>query len=148
MKKFSILIAALAMMAMTACNEKEANGDIQNANEATKTEQVAKDGVKASKMEPMEKPKPTEDGKDHTVAQFNTKEYQVTVENLADGTYRVSLAKDGKNEQVYETKNCRIQGDGYLMQTADGKNILINGKDGKIVILNKKEILYKGSSEQ
>ena len=34
------------------------------------------------------------------------------------------------------------------MQTADGKNILINGKDGKIVILNKKEILYKGSSEQ
>ena len=148
MKKFSILIAALAMMAMTACNEKAANGDTQNPNEATKTEQVAKDGVKASKMEPMEKPKPTEDGKDHTVAQFNTKEYQVTVENLADGTYRVSLAKDGKNEQVYETKNCRIQGDGYLMQTADGKNILINGKDGKIVILNNKEILYKGSSEQ
>jgi tyrosyl-tRNA synthetase len=49
---------------------------------------------------------------------------------------------------LYETKNCRIQGDGYLMQTADGKNILINGKDGKIVILNNKEILYKGSSEQ
>ena len=149
MKKISMLIAALALVAMTACNEKPAKGDTQNENVAPKTEQVeaAKDGVKATKVEPMKKPEPTTDGKDHTVAQFNTKEYQVTVENLADGTYRVSLAKDGKNEQVYETKNCRIQGDGYLMQTDDGKSLLINGKDGKIVILDKKEILYKGSSK-
>jgi hypothetical protein len=148
MKKFSILFAAVALMAMTACNEKATQGDAQNENApATKTEQVAKDSTKAVTVAPMEKAEPTDDGKDHTVAQFNTKEYQVTVENLADGTYRVSMAKDGKNEQVYETKNCRIQGDGYLMQTEDGKNILINGKKGQIVILSEKEILYKGQAE-
>lgn len=147
MKKILILFAAVALMAMTACNEKVDKSDTQDGNEPAKTEQAAKDSVKAVKVTPMEKAEPTADGKDHTVAQFNTKEYQVTVENLADGTYRVSMAKDGKNEQVYETKNCRIQGDGYLMQTDDGKNILINGKDGKIVILNNKEIIYKGSSK-
>ena len=153
MKKVLVLFAAVALMAMTACNEKPAKGDAENTNAPAKTEQAeqaAKGGdnaVKATKVTPMEKAEPTSDGKDHTVAKFNTKEYEVTVENLADGTYRVSLAKGGKNEQVYETKNCRIQGDGYLMQTDDGKNILINGKDGKIVILNDKEILYKGSSK-
>lgn len=150
MKKLFILFAAVALMSMTACNEKPAKGDSQSENAPATIEQTttAGDSVKAVKVTPMEKPKPTEDGKDHTVAQFNTKEYQVTVENLADGTYRVSLAKDGKNDQVYETKNCRIQGDGYLMQTSDGKNILINGKEGKIVILNDKQILYSGVANQ
>ena len=142
MKKFSILIAALALMAMTACNEKPAKETQTQENATEKAEVKADSTVKVS---PMDKPKPTEDGKDHTVAEFNTKEYQVKVENLADGTDRVSLSKDGKAEQVYATKNCRIQGKACLMHTDDGKNILINGDKGQIVIMNKKEIIYKGS---
>jgi hypothetical protein len=148
MKKLFILTAAVALMAMTACNEKAAKDGGDNQQPAA-TEQVKAAGdTTAPKVAPLEKPQPTQDGKDHAVAQFNTNEYQVTVENLADGTYRVKLAKDGKDEQVYETKNCRIQGNAYVMQTADGKNILINADKGQIVIMNKKEILYKGQSKQ
>lgn len=145
MKKISILFAAVALMAMTACNEKPAQTESKSENATEQT--AAPNDLKAAKVAPLEKAKPTDDGKDHTVAQFNTKEYQVTVENLADGTFRVSLAKDGKNEQVYETKNCRYQGDGYIMQTEDGKNIVVNGKEGKIIILNDKEILYSGVAQ-
>ena len=149
MKKFSILLAAVALMAMTACNEKDAKNN-ENAQGNT-TEQVEKaagkaDSAGAVKVEPMEKAAPTADGKDHTVAKFNTKEYEVTVENLANGNYRVTM-KDGKDDKVYETSNCRIQGESYLMQTADGTNVLINGKDGKIVVMNKSGIIYKGASK-
>lgn len=150
MKKFSILLAAVALMAMTACNEKDAKNN-ENA-QGNATEQVEKaagkagDSVSAVKVEPMEKAAPTADGKDHTVAKFNTKEYEVTVENLANGNYRVTM-KDGKADKVYETANCRIQGESYLMQTADGTNVLINGKDGKIVVMNKSGIIYKGASK-
>lgn len=148
MKKYLILFAAVAMMAMTACNEKAAKDGDDKGNPAA-TEQVKGTADTSSiKVAPMEKPQPTQDGADHTVAQFNTDEYQVTVENLADGTYRVKLVKDGKDDQVYETKNCRIQGKAYVMQTADGKNILINADKGQIVIMNKKEILYKGQSKK
>lgn len=150
MKKSFILFAAVALMAMTGCNKPVE--DNSNANK-TETEQVEKtpakggDSVSTIKVKPMEKAAPTTDGKDHTVAQFNTKEYEVTVENLADGTYRVSLMKDGKADKVYESKNCRIQGDSYLMQTSDGINVLINGKEGKIVVMNNKDIIYSGTSK-
>ena len=145
MKKILILFAAVALMAMTACNEKVDKSDTQNGNAPAKTEKAeGKDAVKVKKVEPMEKAEPTVDGKDHTVAKFNTKEYEVTVENLADGKYRVTM-KDGKDDKVYETANCRIQGDSYLMQTEDGTNVLINGKDGKIVVMNKTGIIYKGA---
>ena len=143
-----MLIAAVALMAMTACNEKPAKDAAQGDN-ANKSEQVEMNvpGAGTVKVAPMEKAAPTSDGKDHIVAEFNTAEYAVKVENLADGTYRVTMSQDGKAKDVYETKNCRIQGDGYLMQTDDGKNILVNGKKGQIVILNNKEILYKGQSK-
>ena len=146
MKKIMILLAAVALMAMTACNEKPAK-ETQTKEIATeKAETEAKaEQPSTVKVSPLDKPQPTEDGKDHTVAEFNTKEYQVKVENLADGTYRVTLSKDGKAEQVYATKNCRVQGKACLMHTDDGKNILINGDKGQIVIMNKKEIIYKGS---
>ena len=146
MKKFFILFAAVAMMAMTACNEKPAKTEAQDAN-APATEKVQADSA-AVKMAPMEKPKPTEDGKDHTVAKFDTDDYTVTVENLANGAYRVTLIKDGKADQVYETKNCRIQGNAYILQTDDGKNILINADKGQIVVMDKKEIIYKGQSSK
>ena len=142
MKKLSILIVAVAMMAMTACNEKPAKNN--NGENGTATEQQTTPN--AAEVPPMEKAAPTDDGKDHNVAKFNTKEYEISVDNLADGTYRVTMSKDGKAEQVYETKNCQIQGDSYLMRTDDGKNLLINGKDGKIVILNNKEIIYRGAA--
>lgn len=146
MKKFFILFAAVAMLAMTACNEKPAKGENQEGEKAT-TEAVKAD-PKSPNMGKMEKPQPTEDGKDHVVAKFRTDEYNVMVENLADGTYRVKLMKDDKDEQVYETKNCRIQGKAYVMQTDDGKNILINAEKGQIVIMNDKEILYRGQTKK
>lgn len=149
MKKCLILLAAVALMAMTACNEKPAKDNADGANAPEKTEMGAKANPTAAQDAPkMEKPEPTADGKDHSVAKFNTPEYEVNVENLADGTYRVTLAKDGKADQVYETKNCRIQGNAYVMQTQDGKNILINGDKGQIVIMSKNEILYKGAAEK
>ena len=147
MKKLSILIAAIAMMAMTACNEKPATNENAQNGVAVEQQNAPKGSATSANVPPMEKPTPTADGKDHSVAKFNTPEYEVNVENLADGTYRVTLSKDGKADQVYETKNCRIQGVSYLMRTDDGKNILINGKDGKIVIMNDKEIIYKGASK-
>ena len=144
MKKIMILLAAVALMATTACNEKPAK-EAQTKEIATEKAEAKAEQPSTVKVSPLDKPQPTEDGKDHTVAEFNTKEYQVKVENLADGTYRVTLSKDGKAEQVYATKNCRVQGKACLMHTDDGKNILINGDKGQIVIMNKKEIIYKGS---
>lgn len=145
MKKFFILFAAVAMLAMTACNDKPAkeNAEKQEKVGIEKIEKLDDSKIKTVKME---KVGPTEDGKDHNVAQFKTKEYEVTVDNLADGTMRVTL-KGADGDQVYESKNCRVQGDSYLMQTTDGKNILLNSKEGKIVILNKKEIVYSGISK-
>ena len=66
MKKFSILIAAVAMMAMTACNEKPAKVTDQAAKPADSV-QVDSANKKAPKID-VEHAKPTEDGKDHTVS--------------------------------------------------------------------------------
>ena len=147
MKKFSIIFAAVALMTMTACNEKPAKTNADSENPAA-TEQVeAQNDSAAPKLAPMEKAAPTEDGKDHVVSQFNTKEYQVTVENLADGTYRVKLAKDGKDEKVYLSKNCRIQGKNYVMESVDGYKMLIDGNKGHIIILSDKEVVYNSGGK-
>ena len=117
MKKFYVLFAAVALMAMTACNEKPAKNDTaaQDQN-APATEQVDnnKQGDGSVKVD-VEKAKPTEDGKDHTVA-----------------------------EQVAESKQCVMKDDNYLMKTSDGTAYLITAKKGaeKLVIMNGKEILY------
>ena len=142
MKKFSIIIAAVALMTMTACNEKPAKDSADKENAAA-TEQVeTKDDANAPKIAPMEKAAPTEDGKDHVVSEFNTKDYQVTVENLADGTYRVRLSKDGKVDKEYLSKNCRIQGKNYVMETVDGCKMIIGSDKGQILIIKDKEIVY------
>jgi len=152
MKKFSILIAAVAMMAMTACNEKPAKVTDQAAKPADSV-QVDSANKKAPKID-VEHAKPTEDGKDHTVSEFNTKEYQVRLENLADGTYRVTMWKAGqdksaKPEQVAESKKCVMSDGGYLMQTDDGKNYIITTKKGgeTITIMDAKSIIYEGSAK-
>ena len=142
MKKFSIIIAAVALMTMTACNEKPAKDSADKENAAA-TEQVeTKADANAPKIAPMEKAAPTEDGKDHVVSEFNTKDYQVTVENLADGTYRVRLSKDGKVDKEYLSKNCRIQGKNYVMETVDGYKMIIGSDKGQILIIKDKEIVY------
>lgn len=150
MKKFLILFAAGALMLMTACNEKPAKNDAEDSKNPAATEQV--DSTKAPKVN-VEKAAPTEDGKDHTVAEFNTKEYQVRLENLADGTFRLSMwkagqDKSGKPEQIVETKKCVMQGGNYLMKGDDGKVYVINSKAGaeQLTIMDNKNIVYNGGN--
>ena len=154
MKKLSILIAAIALMAMTACNEKPAKdaGQSDDGKTGMATEQV--DSAKQNHpMVSVEKATPTEDGKDHTVAEFNTKDYQVKLENLADGTYRLSMWKAGldksaKPDRLVETKKCVLQGDNYLMKDDEGQNYIIKGASGseEITIMNSKAIVYHGAN--
>lgn len=150
MKKFSILFAAVAMMALTACNEKPAknNADAEQAAPA-QTEQAAPAEKQGNPTVSVEHAKPTEDGKDHTVAEFNTDDYQARLENLADGTYRLSLwkagqDKSGKPDQVAETKQCVMNGNTYLMKTADGSVYVIdqNSPSNKLTIMKGDQIVY------
>lgn len=150
MKKFLILFAAGALMLMTACNEKPAKNDAEDSKNPAASEQV--DSTKAPKVN-VEKAAPTDDGKDHTVAEFNTKEYQVRLENLADGTFRLSMwkagqDKSGKPEQIVETKKCVMQGGNYLMKGDDGKVYVINSKAGaeQLTIMDNKNIVYNGGN--
>ena len=101
----------------------------------------------------MQRAEPTKDGKDHVVAEFNTKEYQLRLENLADGTYRVSMwkageDKSGKPEKLAETKKCVMKDGGYLMKTDDGTVYIINAKAGaeNVTIMNDKGIVYNGNA--
>ena len=147
MKKFSILIAAVAMMAMTACNGKvEKNDSDANAPAAQQVEKAAQPGKPKLTVE---KAAPTSDGKDHTVAEFANKDYQVKLENLADGTYRLSLWKAGQDkagqpDQVIETKTCVKDKEAFLMKDQDGKNYIIKATPGKesILIMDKKGVIY------
>ena len=149
MKKFFMLIAAVALLAMTACNEKPAKADAnEEGNVATEQVDSAQLKKSAAKVD-VDRAKPTEDGKDHVVAQFNTPDYQVQLENLADGTYRISLwkvgqDKAGKPEQVAETKQCVMKDDNYLMKTADGTIYVINAKQGaeQLTIMKGNEMIY------
>lgn len=153
MKKLSILFAAVALMAMTACNEKPAkssdNGEAPAATEQVDTAKNAEPKVN------VEHAKPTEDGKDHTVAEFNTKEYQMRLENLADGTYRLSLWNAGKDksgapDQKIETKDCVTQGNNFLMKGSDGKAYIITAKAGseQLTIMTDTEIIYNGTASK
>ena len=152
MKKLFILTAAVALMAMTACNEKPAKeGEQLNA---PATEQIdTANGVQAKPKIDVEKAAPTADGKNHVVAEFNTKEYQMKLENLADGTYRVSMWKAGQDksgtpEKLAESKKCVMKDGGYLMKTDDGTIYVINTKAGaeNITIMNDKGIVYNGNA--
>lgn len=150
MKKLTLIFATIALMAMTACNEKPAK--TENA-EAPAKEQVDTAKQDAQPKVNVEKAAPTEDGKDHTVAEFNTKDYQVRLENLADGTYRLSMWKAGqdkseKPERLVETKKCVLQGGNYLMKDDQGQNYIIKGAAGseEITIMTSKEIVYHGAN--
>ena len=152
MKKLFILTAAVALMAMTACNEKPAKEGEQLNAPATEQIDTANGGQAKPKID-VEKAAPTADGKDHVVAEFNTKEYQMKLENLADGTYRVSMWKAGQDksgtpEKLAESKKCVMKDGGYLMKTDDGTIYVINTKAGaeNITIMNDKGIVYNGNA--
>lgn len=152
MKKLFILTAAVALMAMTACNEKPAKEGEQLNAPATEQIVTANGGQAKPKID-VEKAAPTADGKDHVVAEFNTKEYQMRLENLADGTYRVSMWKAGQDksgtpEKLAESKKCVMKDGGYLMKTDDGTIYVINTKAGaeNITIMNDKGIVYNGNA--
>ena len=138
---------------MTACNEKPAKEGEQQ-NNAPATEQIdTAQGAQAKPKIDVQRAEPTKDGKDHVVAEFNTKEYQVSLENLADGTYRVSMwkigeDKSGKPEKLAETKKCVMKDGGYLMKTDDGTVYIINAKAGaeNVTIMNDKGIVYNGKA--
>jgi hypothetical protein len=154
MKKLSILFAAVALMAMTACNEKPAK-TTDDANKAPAATEQVDTAKQAQPKVNVEHAKPTEDGKDHTVAEFNTKEYQVRLENLADGTFRLSLwdtgkDKSGEPKEKIETKNCVMQGGNYLMKSNDGKMYIIKAKAGaeQITIMTNKAIEYNGNASK
>lgn len=154
MKKLSILFAAVALMAMTACNEKPAK-TTDDANKAPAATEQVDTAKQAEPKVNVERAKPTEDGKDHTVAEFNTKEYQVRLENLADGTFRLSLwdagkDKSGEPKEKIETKNCVMQGGNYLMKSDDGKMYIIKAKAGaeQITIMTNKAIEYNGNASK
>lgn len=139
MKKLSILIAAVAMMAMTACNEKPAKNDANTSVPATEQTDTATTAPKVN----VQKAAPTKDGKDHTVAEFKTKEYQVKLENLADGTFRLTY-----NDQVVEAKQCVMQKDNYLMKDESGKVYIVKSTNGseELTIMDNKNIIYHGGA--
>lgn len=143
MKKFMMMTAVVALMAMTACNEKPAkNVEGSNPNETEQVEGQQNDTTGQPKVS-VEKAAPTQDGKDHTVAEFVTKEYQIKLENLADGTYRLTMnGKNGKANQVVETKQCVLQEGNYLMKADDGKIYIIktDGKTGELTVMDKNDI--------
>ena len=149
MKKYFILIAVVALMA--ACNEKPAN---KTSEKAPATEQAGQQAEPSTApVVNVEKAAPTEDGKDHTVAEFNTKDYQVRLENLADGTFRLSMwepgqSKDEKPSQVVETKQCVMQKSNYLMKDASGKIYVVKSTAGseELTIMDKKNIIYHGAN--
>lgn len=150
MKKYFILFAAVALMAMTACNEKPAKND-KDSNPATEQVDTANNADQPKVN--VEKAAPTKDGKDHAVAEFNTKEYQVCLENLADGTYRLRMWKIGqdkseKPERLVETKKCVFQGGNYLMKDSEGQNYIIKNTAGseEITIMTSKSIVYHGAN--
>ena len=75
------------------------------------------------------------------------------LENLADGTYRVSMWKAGQDksgtpEKLAESKKCVMKDGGYLMKTDDGTIYVINTKAGaeNITIMNDKGIVYNGNA--
>ena len=152
MKKYFILLAAVALMAMTACNEKPAKSDDAKAPATELVDKQANPDAAEPRVN-VEKAAPTEDGKNHTVAEFNTKEYQVKLENLADGTYRLNMwkadqDKSGKPERLVETKKCVLSGKNYLMKDDEGNNYIIsNGaKKQEVTIMNANSIIYHGEN--
>ena len=152
MKKFFILFAAVAMMAMTACNEKPAKASAeQNTNKSETQEMVDTTGKKPNVD--VQKAQPTEDGKDHTVAEFNTKDYQIRLENLADGNFRLSMWKPGADKSAtpdkeVKTKKCVMQKDNYLMKADDGQVYIIKSTAGneELTIMNENKIIYHGAN--
>lgn len=152
MKKLTILFAAVAMLAMTACNEKHQPSEGDNgAKSPAATEQKAPESNEAAKPKVnVDKPKPTSDGKDKVVAEFaDAKGSQVKLVNNADGSIRLMVWEKGQDKSGAPkfdvlSKNCAMDKENYLMQSEDGKTCVVSLKTGAedVTIMSGKQILY------
>ena len=156
MKKLTILFAAVAMLAMTACNEKhQPANSTDSAKKPAATEQKAPEANDAAKPKVnVEKPKPTSDGKDKVVAEFaDAKGSQVKLVNNADGSIHLMVWEKGQDKSGAPkfdvlSKNCAMDKDNYLMQSEDGKTCVVCTKNGAedVTIMSGQQIIY--SSKQ
>ena len=156
MKKITILFAAAALLATTACNEKFEKPAANGNDSTVKTEQQAapKDSAAKSPKINVERPKPTSDGKDKVVGEFtDANGYQVKLVNNADGAIHLSVWKPGQDKSSLPqynvvTKNCVMGKDNYMMKGEDGKSYVVNltSDGGEIFIMSNNTILY--SSKQ
>ena len=152
MKKLTILFAAVALMATTACNEKhQPENATDSAQQPAKTEQQAPEADDAAKPKVnVDKPKPTSDGKDKVIAEFaDAKGSQVKLVNNADGSIHLMVWEKGQDKSgapKYDmvSKNCAMDKENYLMQCDDGKMCVIKlkSKAEEVIIMSGEQVLY------
>lgn len=152
MKKLTILFAAVALLAMTACNEKhQPANSTDSAKKPATTEQKAPEANDTVKPKVnVDRPKPTSDGKDKVVAEFaDAKGSQVKLVNNADGSIHLMLwekgqDKDGAPKYDVLSKNCAMDKENYLMQCEDGKMCVVKLQTGaeEVTIMSGNQILY------
>lgn len=151
MKKLTILFAAVALMAMTACNEKPAenNAAPADAKAPTKTEQQtpAADNPADQPKVNVEHIKATNDGKEAAMAEFtDAKGTKVKLVNKGDGTVNVRIWVNGKDAPAFDvdSKNCVTGDKNYMLQSADGTTVILVTEPGKenVTVMKGKQIAY------
>ncbi|MBO4803127.1 MAG: hypothetical protein J5503_01145 [Muribaculaceae bacterium] len=151
MKKLTILLAAVALLSMSACSDKNQEQKAGDAKAPAKTEQTSNDSTNAANPNVnVERPQPTDDGKDKVVAEFaDAKGSQIKLENMADGSIHLRVwtkgqDKNGTPEYDVMTKNCVMGQDSYLMQSEDGTSFIVKVASGAehLSIMNGKEVVY------
>lgn len=151
MKKLTILFAAVALMAMTACNEKPAeNSAVKgDAKAPAKTEQQAPaaDNPADQPKVNVEHIKATNDGKEAAMAEFtDAKGTKVKLVNKGDGTVNVRIWVNGKDAPAFDvdSKNCVTGDKNYMLQSADGTTVILVTEPGKenVTVMKGQQIVY------
>ncbi|GEM_PF-1491610 len=151
MKKLTILFAAVALMAMTACNEKPAenNAAPADAKAPAKTEQQtpAADNPADQPKVNVEHIKATNDGKEAAMAEFtDAKGTKVKLVNKGDGTVNVRIWVNGKDAPAFDvdSKNCVTGDKNYMLQSADGTTVILVTEPGKenVTVMKGQQIAY------
>ena len=151
MKKLTILFAAVALIAMTACNEKPAenNAAPADAKAPAKTEQQtpAADNPADQPKVNVEHIKATNDGKEAAMAEFtDAKGTKVKLVNKGDGTVNVRIWVNGKDAPAFDvdSKNCVTGDKNYMLQSADGTTVILVTEPGKenVTVMKGQQIAY------